>query len=91
MGSAKENGSSPPLATAAPRMPGRLDLRGGRFHRGMVYFTESRDVSEGEAEMKPSLGWELGVPKDLTGFLLLAPNHHASPPHLTLHLCSCLV
>lgn len=69
--SANEGGPGPPsLAHSTPSLEGRL-----RFHKGMVYFSDSTDVSEGETEAQPQVGAEGLVPatKVKLWFLLFLP------------------
>lgn len=69
--SANEGGPGPPsLAHSTPSPEGRL-----RFHKGMVYFSDSTDVSEGETEAQPQVGAEGLVPatKVKLWFLLFLP------------------
>lgn len=62
-----------------------LPLRGGHaFHKGMVYFSDSTDVSEGETEAQPQVAEGLfQPPKSNFGFclstLLLLPTHPPPP------------
>lgn len=74
------------------RMPGPLDLRGGRLHRGMVYFTESRDVgSEGEAgAASVGAGGLVPITKDILRFLLFLPHSFSQPVPQASSRCSVL-
>lgn len=90
---ANEGGPGPPsLAHSTPSPEGRL-----RFHKGMVYFSDSTDVSEGETEAQPQVGAEGLVPvtKVKLWFLLFLPYSFSqrtlqasSPPRFVLYYVS---
>ena len=89
--SANKGGPGPPsLAHSTPSPEGRL-----RFHKGMVYFSDSTDVSEWETEAQPQVGAEGLVPvtKVKLWFLFFLPSSFSPPPppppRLLLSILSC--
>lgn len=79
--------SADPWPTAPLQVSGQLDLRGGHFHTGMVYFTESRDaVAEREAEAQAEVGARalVTVTKDILWFPLSQPTLLPASPMLLL-------
>ena len=76
--SANKGGPGPlSLAHSTPSPEGRL-----RFHKGMVYFSDSTDVSEWETEAQPQVGAEGLVPvtKVELWFLFFLPSSFSQAP-----------